>query len=44
MKRFRGALAAVIKAGTKTETVELEWNHLGSSFHRLDKGDLRQIG
>lgn len=26
------------------ETVELEWNHLGSSFHRLDKGDPRQVG
>lgn len=32
----------VIKAGT--ETVELEWNHLGSSFHRLDKGNPRQVG
>lgn len=26
------------------ETAELEWNHLGSSFHRLDKGDPRQVG
>lgn len=32
MEGFRGALRAVTKAGTKTETAELEWNHLGSSF------------
>lgn len=42
MKGFR-ALTAVIKTGTKAETVELEWNHLGSSFHRLDKGDPRWV-
>lgn len=26
------------------ETAELEWNHLGSSFQRLDKGDPKQVG
>lgn len=39
MEGFKGALRAVIKAGTKTEAAELEWNHLGSSFHRLHKGE-----